>query len=144
YALRVLLFTGAAQQTVTIAQISEAFGISKEHLRKVVHSLAQLGYLSTSQGRYGGLTLARPAPAINLRDVVQHFESTRLVACFDASSNSCPIDGYCRLKRVLWQAQLRFMETLGEYSLADLIGNPRLALFFQQQIAVTQIPASEP
>ena len=51
YALRVLLYVGAAGRSVTISQISTAYAISKEHLRKVVHALSQLGYLSTTQGR---------------------------------------------------------------------------------------------
>lgn len=129
YALRVLLFAGAAGETVTISRISEAFGISKEHLRKVVHMLSQLGYVKTSQGRYGGITLARPASQINIRDVVEHFESTRIVECFDPRTNTCAIDGICGLKRALARAQASFMETLGEYNLGDLIGNPQLVAF---------------
>lgn len=129
YALRVLLYTGAADQNVTIARISRAFGISRDHLRKVVHALAQHGYVTTTQGRSGGIRLARPAGEINLREVVECFESTVLVECFDPATNTCPISGMCHLQHVLHDAQQRFLSSLGTYQLSDLINNPRLVAF---------------
>jgi len=129
YALRVLLYTGAAGETVTISRISEAFNISKEHLRKVVHALSQLGYLSTSQGRNGGITLARPPETINIREVVERLETGLLVECFDPATNTCVIDGMCGLKHVLKRAQDSFMTTLGNYHLSDFIKNQKLIAF---------------
>lgn len=132
YALRVLLFAGAAGTTVTISTISSNFGISKEHLRKVVHALAQLGYLSTTQGRNGGITLALPPEQINIRDIVEQFETSMLVECFDPATNTCRIDGMCGLKHALFKAQKAFLETLGTYRLSDLIRNPKLIAFSRQ------------
>lgn len=129
YALRVLLYAGAAERTVTIAQISTAFDISKEHLRKVVHALAQHGYISTTQGRNGGITLARAPETINIRDVVEKFETGLLVECFDPATNTCAIDGMCGLKHVLKRAQNSFMETLGNYHLSDFLKNQKLIAF---------------
>ena len=129
YALRVLLYAGAANRTVTISNISEAYGISKEHLRKVVHALSQNGYIHTTQGRHGGITLARPPEQINIRDVVERFETTTIVECFDPETNTCAIDGMCGLKHVLKRAQNSFMETLGQYTLGDFIRNPKLIAF---------------
>ena len=132
YALRVLLYVGAAERSVTISQISEAYGISKEHLRKVVHALAQLGYLSTTQGRYGGITLAMPPDLINIRKVVEQLENGTIVECFDAETNACAIDGMCLLKKALFDARESFMGVLAKYHLSDLIRNPRLIAFCQQ------------
>lgn len=129
FALRVLLYAGAADESVTISRISTAFGISKDHLRKVVHSLSQQGYVVTTQGRAGGIRLARDPKDINVREVVEHFESDLLVQCFNLDTNTCPIDSMCGLKHVFMDAQQRFMETLGNYTLADLITNPRLVRF---------------
>ena len=129
YALRVLLYTGASAQTVTISQISTAFDISKEHLRKVVHALAQHGYISTTQGRNGGILLARPPATINIRDVVEKFETGLLVECFDAATNTCAIDGMCGLKDVLKRAQNSFLDTLGNYHLSDFLQNQQLVVF---------------
>ena len=132
YALRVLLFAGANGQIVTISTISETFGISKEHLRKVVHSLAQLGYLNTMQGRNGGITLAKRPEQITIREIVEQFETTTLVECFDEGTNACQIAGMCGLKHALMNANRSFLETLGEYRLSDFIRNPKLIAFTRQ------------
>ena len=135
FALRVLLFAGCADQSITINTIAQAFGISKEHLRKVVHTLAQLGYLHTTQGRSGGITLGMPANKINIADVVRHFESDIMVECFDKATNTCPILGMCGLKHALAKAQQSFIDTLAQYYLSDMIANPRLAVFVRQHAA---------
>ena len=132
YALRVLLFAGAAGETVTISNISAAFGISKDHLSKVVHALSQEGYLSTSQGRNGGITLGEPAEKINLCRVVRHFETSTLVECFDIETNTCPILGMCGLKHALFKSQNNFLTTLDQYHLSDIIKNPALVTFARQ------------
>lgn len=135
YALRVLLFVGSTDEAVTINTISAGYGISKEHLRKVVHALSQAGYLHTTQGRNGGMRLGRPAEMINIREVVEHFENADLVECFDKASNTCPITGMCGLKLVLSKAQSSFLEVLGQYRLSDMIKNPRLVIFVKQAAA---------
>lgn len=132
YALRVLLYVGAAGRTVTISQISDAYAISKEHLRKVVHALSQLGYLNTTQGRYGGINLAMPPDLINIRKVVDQLENSNIVECFDKETNTCVIDGMCLLKKALLDARESFMQVLAEYHLSDLIRNPRLVAFCSQ------------
>jgi Rrf2 family transcriptional regulator, nitric oxide-sensitive transcriptional repressor len=42
-----------------------------------------------------------------------------LVECFDARTNTCPIDGACGLKHALVRAQQAFFSELEQYSLAD-------------------------
>ncbi|MES2606169.1 MAG: Rrf2 family transcriptional regulator [Pseudomonadota bacterium] len=135
YALRVLLFVGSTDEAVTITTISTAYDISKEHLRKVVHALSQLGYLQTTQGRNGGIRLGMPAEKISIRDIVNHFENSDLVECFDKETNTCPISNMCTLKHVLQKAQTAFMDVLGQYKLSDLIKNPRLVIFVKQAAA---------
>lgn len=132
YVLRVLLYTAAAGEPVTITKVSDAFGISKDHLRKVVHGLSQLGYLTTTQGRNGGIRLALDPAQINIKTVVLQFENTRIVECFDPATNTCPIDGMCGLKRALYLAQASFMDKLGEYHLSDFVKNPKLIAFCRQ------------
>lgn len=132
YALRVLLYVGATGKSVTISQISAAYAISKEHLRKVVHALSQLGYLRTTQGRYGGITLAMPPDLINIRKVVDQLENTHIVECFDQGTNTCAIDGMCLLKKALFEARESFLQVLAGYHLSDMIRNPRLVGFCEQ------------
>ncbi|NIM69181.1 MAG: Rrf2 family transcriptional regulator, partial [Xanthomonadales bacterium] len=46
YSLRVLIYLGLREgHLVTIRNVSEAYGISRNHLMKVVSLLTRLGYL---------------------------------------------------------------------------------------------------
>ena len=66
---------------------------------------------------------------INIREVVEQFETTTIVECFDAGTNTCQIHGMCGLKHAMMKANRSFLETLGEYRLSDFIKNPKLIAF---------------
>ena len=118
YALRVLLYLGARpEQRCSIGEISRAYGISQNHLMKVVNGLARAGYVASARGRAGGLTLGAPPEAINVGAVVRHAEDGfDLVDCA-----SCVIAPACGLPRMLNEALTAFMAVLEGYTLADLL-----------------------
>jgi len=125
YSLRVLLYLGLNRQhTATITEIAASYGISRNHLVKVVHNLATQGYIRTTRGRGGGLALARAPAEINIGDVVRHTEvNFHLVECFDQEHNTCPISAACILKAGLYEAQRAFIAVLDRYSLEDVLAN---------------------
>ena len=76
YALRVLLYLGAQPERVcSIAEISQAYGLSQNHLMKIAHELGKAGYVSSVRGRMGGLRLARRPDQINVGAVVRNTET---------------------------------------------------------------------
>lgn len=125
YSLRVLMYLALRRdEVVTITEISDAYGISRNHLVKVVHNLALQGFINTSRGKFGGMWLSRPADKINIGDVVRHTEPNfNIVECFDVENNTCPIAGLCSLQNVLGRANRQFLKELDKYSLADLTPN---------------------
>jgi Rrf2 family nitric oxide-sensitive transcriptional repressor len=127
YACRALVYAAVHDQgRCTVDDIAAAFGVSRHHLVKIVNELQHLGYLETRRGRGGGLTLARPAAAIRLGDLVRQTEaSLALVECFDRETTKCPLTPACRLKGALEEASEAFFAVLDRYSLADLVAQPR-------------------
>ncbi len=123
YALRVLLYLGAHPgEVVTTRCISDAYGISKNHLVRVVQTLAEHGYVELIPGRSGGMRLVRDPAAIRLGEVVRHAEpNLKLVECFDPATNTCPIARSCGLKSVLNEGLLAFLATLDQHTLAELV-----------------------
>jgi Rrf2 family transcriptional regulator, nitric oxide-sensitive transcriptional repressor len=123
YALRVLLYLGSQpDRVVSTAEISDAFGISKNHLVRVMHTLSNEGYLHLIPGRTGGVALAKEPHLIRLGDVVRQAEPTlRLAECFDIKTNTCVIAPFCSLRPVLKEALESFMTTMNAYTLADLL-----------------------
>jgi Rrf2 family nitric oxide-sensitive transcriptional repressor len=126
YSFRVLMFLGARpDRLATIEEIARAYGISENHLMKVVHRLAQHGFVETVRGRGGGLRLKGALDGIRVGAVVRAVEEDfRLVACF-GSDDHCRITEVCRLKRVLNQALEAFLVSLDRWTLADLVARPK-------------------
>jgi Rrf2 family transcriptional regulator, nitric oxide-sensitive transcriptional repressor len=125
YALRVLVYLGThPDRVVTTKEISGAYGISKNHLVRVIHTLAEQQYVAVHAGRSGGITLAREPGQIRLGDVIRSAEpSLRIAECFDRKTNTCPIAHVCSLKGMLNEALNAFLSTLNGYTVADVLEN---------------------
>ncbi|MDA5192546.1 Rrf2 family transcriptional regulator [Govanella unica] len=126
YALRVLIYLGVKQGDATIGEIVDSYGISKNHLTKVVHSLARLGFVQSTRGKGGGIRLAMRPEDISVAAVVAATEPNfNLVECFELGASHCPLVPSCLLKRALHEANQAFLTSLERHSLADLLGNRR-------------------
>ncbi|MBL8861189.1 MAG: Rrf2 family transcriptional regulator [Planctomycetes bacterium] len=127
YALRVLLYAGVHDdRLVTVAEIAQAYGISRHHLVKVSQLLIQLGLVESARGRHGGLRLARAPKDIRVGALVRQTEpDLDLVECFDPATNTCPLAKACDLEHLLREARARFLEVLDGYTLADLLVHRR-------------------
>lgn len=120
YALRTLMFLAHVDRRSTADEIAETFGISRDHLVKVVQQLARMGYVRTYSGRGGGLGLARKASDITVRDIVATMEGTRgLLECLQ-QPDVCPLEPGCHLRTLLMQAEDAFYDALSGVSIYDL------------------------
>lgn len=125
YAFRVLMYLGGvpAGRLATIDEIAAAYRISPNHLMKVVHYLAQEGYVETVRGKGGGMRLARSPQAINVGGVLRATEDGfALVECMEEKGGDCRIARACVLKGALAEARDAFLAVLDRYTLADLVG----------------------
>ena len=127
FALRTLIQVALNDgKLTTINDIARSFGISKQHLTKVVSDLGQRGYVETVRGRGGGIRLRRPPRDINIGQVVREIEDGNVIGCL-AARGYCPIERVCVLRSALRDATQAFFGVLDTYSLADLI-RPKKAL----------------
>jgi Rrf2 family nitric oxide-sensitive transcriptional repressor len=125
YSLRVLMYLAAdPDRRATIGEIAGAFGISENHLVKVVHFLGKGGLLDNLRGRNGGIALARAPEDINVGAVVRMAEGDAVPAeCFDRAANTCCIVRACELRGVLHEAVDAFHAVLDRHTLADITRN---------------------
>lgn len=126
YAFRVLIYLALRGPDLsTIQEIAEAYGISENHLMKVVHQLGRAGWVETARGPGGGLRLKTSPQEIRLGLVVSFTEDDfRLVESFDAARSSCRITPACRLQGILSEAKSAFLGVLNGFALADLVEEP--------------------
>jgi Rrf2 family transcriptional regulator, nitric oxide-sensitive transcriptional repressor len=124
YSLRVLLYLSVRPSGLsTIQEISDAYGISKNHLMKIVQQLGELGWVETVRGRNGGLRLAERSGNLTIGDIVRKTESDfALVGCFDTQPDArgCVIEPHCRLKGVLAAARDAFLAELDKHTVGEL------------------------
>jgi Rrf2 family nitric oxide-sensitive transcriptional repressor len=133
YALRVLMRLALQpERLTTIADIAKDYGISENHLMKVVHQLGLAGFIETVRGKNGGLKLGRPPAEINLGQVVRRMEpDMNPVPCIEAA-NACVLTPACELRDVLTDARDAFLAVLDDRTLADLARpGRRLAALFR-------------
>lgn len=109
---------------VRIQDVATSFGISKAHLLKSARHLGQLGYLSTSRGRNGGIQLGMAPERIVVGKVIREMEDSReFVECFNPETNTCPIVGPCKLTHIFRRGLEAFYRELDTVTLADMVAD---------------------
>ena len=122
YSLRLLMFLATKEGgTATIQEASSRMGLSQTHMMRVAAKLVAKGFLASSRGRLGGISLAKDASAITVEHVIRAVEPDfALVECFAKSKNFCSIEPACLLKGVLSSALEAFFSELRTVNLAQL------------------------
>ncbi|HEY0837732.1 MAG TPA: Rrf2 family transcriptional regulator [Azospirillum sp.] len=121
YAIRVLTYCAVrGGELATTQEIAERYGISTNHLVKVVQELSRHGYLEAVRGKGGGIRLARPPEQIDLGELIGRLEEMDLAECF-ATGNACRITPACRMTAILAEARAAFLAALSRHTLADVV-----------------------
>ncbi|CAM3916021.1 nitric oxide-sensing transcriptional repressor NsrR [Serratia silvae] len=120
YGLRALIYMASlpADKMTSISEVTEVYGVSRNHMVKIINQLSREGFVTAVRGKNGGIRLGKPAEIIRIGDVVRALEPLSLVNC---SSDFCHITPACRLKQVLQQAVKNFLEELDSHTLADMV-----------------------
>jgi Rrf2 family nitric oxide-sensitive transcriptional repressor len=134
YALRVMIHVGLRDgDLVTITEIAECHGISKNHLTKVVHHLGRAGYLETVRGKHGGVRLLKRPDQVRLgafiRETEEDFALVRCMRCDGGgdAEGGCRLGGHCLANRALSAGLGAFFRELDRYTLADMLESERQA-----------------
>ena len=123
YALRVLIYLAmSSNRQTTITEIADFYNISRNHLVKVVHQLGSKGFVRTTRGKGGGLSLQHPPEMISIGEVVRSMETHfNWVECFDPAKQNCRLLPGCGLKQLLGRAGDAYLQVLDAATLADVI-----------------------
>nr|WP_314264166.1 nitric oxide-sensing transcriptional repressor NsrR [uncultured Moellerella sp.] len=120
YGLRALIYLASLPEgkMTSITEVTEVYGVSRNHMVKIINQLSHLGYVKAVRGKNGGIMLGQLAENIRVGAVVRALEPLSLVNC---SGEFCHITPACRLKGVLQQALEQFLQELDKHTLADMV-----------------------
>jgi len=123
YALRVLIYLAMSpKRQATITEIADFYNISRNHLVKVVHQLGGKGFVNTTRGKGGGLSLQRPPEMIRIGEVVRSMETHfNWAECFDPAQQRCRLLPSCGLKHLFARAGNAYLQVLDAATLADVL-----------------------
>ncbi len=122
YGLRMLMrMASAPDRGFSTAELAHEFGLSRNHLSKIMQRLARAGIVETRRGGGGGARLARPATELRLGALIAVLEEDQpIVECFSAGQTLCTMERHCRLKARLRAAERAFLADLDRSTLADI------------------------
>jgi Rrf2 family nitric oxide-sensitive transcriptional repressor len=123
YGLRMLMrMASAPGRAFSTADLAEEFGLSRNHLAKIMQRLSRGGIVETRRGGGGGAVLALAPRDIRVGDIIRLLERDQpLAECFASNGGNCVIDdGRCRLKARLRSAEAAFLADLDRSTLADI------------------------
>ncbi len=122
YSLRVLMYLSGCDSRATVVEIATFYGISRDHVAKVVQRLARLGYIRSLRGVGGGVELAKPADKIRIGNVISDVEgNVHLLDCIASEEEVCVIQPGCKLRGVLAEAERIQMQYLNSVKLRDVV-----------------------
>lgn len=125
YALRTLMYLATRGERATVSDVAKMFGISANHVAKVVNLLSRFGYLRSIRGIGGGIELALAADKIRIGEVIERIEGDlHLLSCV-GTDDTCVIHSFCRLKGVFAEAERRQKEYLNSITLSDVVPTRR-------------------
>ena len=108
YGLRCILQLArhGGSEPLTVAEIAEAEGLSREYAGKLMQLLRRAGLVTSARGPGGGYLLARPSADISIWEVVEvlggRLFPSDFCACHPGQAKQCVHASDCSI-RALWQ-----------------------------------------
>lgn len=111
---------------ITSSQLANSVNTSPSFVRRILAKLSKADLISTTTGKSGFSMLAKPADQISLLEIYKAVDAPKTFAIHDypAQKNcevSCNIESV--MKKVLYNAQNSFENSLDETSLAQVISD---------------------
>ena len=115
------------EELSSIREVSEVYGISSNHLMKVIHHLGKGNYLETIRGKNGGFRLVKEPKNINIGELIRYTEDDLTLG----KSKNEKLDQTKSLSFsvVVYEALNSFMATLENSTLDDLVKGRTLEIF---------------
>ncbi len=137
YAVRALVDLAGRPpgDVVRVPQLSEATGVPRAYLAKIVQALTRARLVQTRQGPSGGVFLLRDPATITLRQMVEAVEGPIYLNRCLIRPGECPRDHFCPAHPVWCRIQGVLLRELDAVTAKDLAEAPRVSRHGQGGVA---------
>ena len=144
YAVALLAQFVASPGKHSARELATALKLPGPAVSKVLKVLARHGILQTHRGKSGGFTLARPASAISVAEVLRAFEGPlALTDCSSSHEPACCVESCCTVSSAWKRINGALEAALSGITLDEMVdgGGPRLA-GVQDAVRATIVPGT--
>ncbi len=124
YALKIILDLALryGQGVTSMKDISRREDIPRKFLEQIVTILKGAGYIKTSRGPSGGISLSKDPSKITMGEIIRLIEGPASpITCVSRSKHSaCSFEGTCALKCVFEDVRARTSEIIDNTTFRDL------------------------
>ncbi len=107
---------------VSATDLAAETGLALPTTQKLVSILTKAGLLRSARGTGGGITLARPAAAISMADIIEAVEGPiAMTACCETGKHDCAMEGNCQVQPHWAVVNKTVRGALAEINLAGLV-----------------------
>lgn len=129
YALRALIDLGIAAELgrpiVQVSELADKEKLPTKFLEQIFTQLKGAGYVTTTRGKLGGYSLAKPARRIKFGQVIRLIEGPLApIACVSQTAYercTCPDEAHCGLRMLMLDVRNAIAKVLDRYSLAEIV-----------------------
>lgn len=121
YAIRITAYLAGlkSKSQMSVSEISGKLHISKSYAARIIHTLKNSGILHTTQGLYGGVSLARSSDEISFFDILTAMSfNTNLNDCIGDKS-ICGFPSICKVHSFLAQQQSMLFDEFKKARITD-------------------------
>jgi Rrf2 family protein len=108
-----------SEEPLGLRAAAHKLGLSPTYLAKLANQLARVGILRSWRGAHGGVTLARPADRITLREIIEAGQGP-LNADFCGGEAGAAVTPPCAFHRAMVEAHAALTAVFERWTLADL------------------------
>ena len=123
YALRTILYLARQEpdRQPSTRKVAEEMLIPASFLAKIVSQLAAAGFINTSRGARGGISLAKPTNLISVYDVVVAIDGPIHLNECTQDICTCPFGETCPVHEIWCEAEALLVAKLMKTTLAELL-----------------------
>lgn len=136
YAFQALGYLGTRERETWVGSdvISEATGVARPYLVRILATLGSNTIVASKKGLGGGYALARPAGEITLRDVMRAIDGpVAPLSCVSLNWHEpCVVEDRCHARNRVWlRVRDALLAALAEATVADLADDFRQGIAYE-------------